>query len=112
MRRILFIVAVAVVPLLHGCVLFSNTEVVRPNEVERAVTFESKDAEDVFREAVRKHPSEVDRTQVGNEWFSLYESTRQWSDAARFNRTVAGCDRNGDRVITFAEVVRYSERSR
>ena len=106
----LVILIVVVVPLLHGCVLFSKTEVVHPNAVERPVLFESQDAEDVFREAVRKQSGEVDRTQVGSDLLTVYDGKKQLSEAARFNRAVSACDINHDGSITLAEAVRFAER--
>ena len=107
MLRIVFLLAV---PLLAGCQMFSETVVVRPGEAEREVVFESPDAEDVFRDAVKRLDGRVSETRVGDEWFSLYSRTEVRTDAAQFNRAVAGCDRNHDGTISYAEAAAFAER--
>ncbi len=106
MLRIAFFLAV---PLLAGCQMFSETTVVRPGEVERDVAFESPDAEDVFRDAVKRLDPRVRERGIGNEWLTVYSHTEVRTDAAQFNRAAAGCDRNHDGTISYAEAAAFAE---
>lgn len=107
MPRIVFLLAV---PLLAGCQMFSETVVVRPGEAERDVAFESPDAEDVFRDAVKRLDPRVSEKGFGNEWLTVYSHTEVRTDAAQFNRAVTGCDRNHDGTISYAEAAAFAER--
>ena len=99
--------ALLLLPTFIGCTMFSKTEIARENEVERAVKFETRDAEDVFREAVKKHHVELSRTEVGGPILTLYESSKVLSEPACFNDAVIHCDTNRDGAITLREAAEF-----
>jgi hypothetical protein len=109
MPRIPFLLAVPLLALA-GCQMFSDTVVVRPGEVEREVAFESPDAEDVFRDAVKRLDRRVSERGFGNEWLTMYSHTEVRTDAAQFNLAAARCDRNHDGAISYAEAAAFAER--
>jgi hypothetical protein len=92
-----------------GCVtLYSKTEVIRAEEPQMPVRFETAKASRLFHEELARRSNHADGTTVGIPFVTFYTKERVLAESAFFNEQVRKCDTDQDGVITEREAMVYA----
>ncbi len=101
----------AILSACSGCLFVRHsTRVIRENEPQRPVRFESEQAQNLFEGPVAELKSQ--KTGSNPQVFFIpflcwYSREDVLSDAAVYNDQIAACDTNGDQVISLEEAAAY-----